>query len=208
MPRPLNRVVATVRGELADVRPAAISALVAGPAPFLHSPLAIVPPSMAATLSKGPILPEDELLVPPLFLIAVDLGNGRWSTIAPSEHEARGRLIRSLAFFAGTALIGVIAAFTLQGLVAPLGALAAAADRLGRGRETTDIPRPAIRELAAIYDAFEAMQRRLKRFVDERTLCWRRSPMICRTPLARLRLQAEFIATRTSARTCSTISPR
>jgi signal transduction histidine kinase len=134
-------------------------------------------------------------LVPPFFLITVELGNGRWLTVAPSHTGARARLLRSLAtVFAGTVLIGAIAVLTSRGLVSPLGALAAAADRLGRERETTELPRPRIPELAAIHDAFETMQRRLKRFVDERTHMLAAISHDLRTPLARLRLQAEFVA--------------
>jgi signal transduction histidine kinase len=55
-------------------------------------------------------------------------------------------------------------------------------------------PRPAIREFAAIHNAFETMQKRLKRFVDERTHTLAAISHDLRTPLTRLKLQAEFIA--------------
>ncbi|MGA7195537.1 sensor histidine kinase [Roseiarcus sp.] len=194
-PWPLNRVVATVRSKLADRPSAAVDAFFDGPWPLSGVASMTAPTGLQATWSEGPILPGEELLVPPLFLVTVDLGNGRWLTISPSERGARSRLLRSLAIvIAGTVLIGAIAVVTARGLVAPLGALAAAADRLGRERETTDIVRPAIPELAAIHDAFEAMQGRLKRFVDERTHMLAAISHDLRTPLARLRLQAEFVA--------------
>lgn len=193
-PWPLDRVIATVRRKLTDHPSAAIDGFLLAPWPTKEGGLVIAPAGLPAKLTAGPIVPGEELLVPPLFLITVDLGNGRWLTIAPDQAGSRGPLLRSLAIvFAGTVLIGAIAVLTSRGLVAPLGALATAADRLGRERETTDLPRPRIQELAAIHDAFEAMQRRLKLFVDERTHMLAAISHDLRTPLARLRLQVEFV---------------
>ena len=108
------------------------------------------------------------------------LGNSRWLTISPSERGARSRLLRSLAIvIAGTVLIGAIAVVTARGLVAPLGALAAAADRLGRERETPDIVHPAIPELAAIHDAFEAIKAASSASWTSAPICWRRSRTTC-----------------------------
>ena len=133
--------------------------------------------------------------MPPVFLIVVDLHNGRWLTIGPSHRAARRRLMQSLAFiFVGTLVIAAIAVLTARSLIAPLSALATAADALGRSPEIIETPRPAIRELAAIHNAFETMQKRLKRFVDERTHMLAAISHDLRTPLTRLRLQAEFIA--------------
>ena len=137
----------------------------------------------------------EDLLMPPIFLIGVDLHDGRWLTIGPSRTAAHRRLIQSLALiFAGTLVIAAIAVLTARSLIAPLSALATAADALGRSPEIIETPRPAIRELAAIHDAFDAMQKRLKRFVDERTRMLAAISHDLRTPLTRLRLQAEFIA--------------
>jgi signal transduction histidine kinase len=133
-------------------------------------------------------------LTPPTFRIVVDLHDGRWLTIEPSD-AAHGRLIQSLAFiFAGTLIVAAIAVLTARSLIAPLYAPATAADTLGRSREITETRRPSIPQLAAIHDAFVIMQRRLKRFVSERTLMLAAISHDLRTPLARLGLQAEFIS--------------
>ena len=50
-----------------------------------------------------------------------------------------------------------------------------------------------IREFAAIHSAFETMQKRLRRFVSERTHMLASISHDLRTPLTRLRLQAEFV---------------
>jgi signal transduction histidine kinase len=133
--------------------------------------------------------------VPPTFLITMDLHNGQWLTIGPSHRAARRRLMQSLAFiFIGTLVIAAVAVLTARSLIAPLSQLATAADALGRSPEIIETRRPAIRELAAIHKAFETMQKRLKRFVAERTHMLAAISHDLRTPLTRLRLQAEFIA--------------
>ena len=134
-------------------------------------------------------------MLPPTFLIGVDLHNGRWLTIEPSRRAARRRLAQSLAsIFLGTLLIAAIAVLTARSLIAPLSQLATAADALGRSPEIIETPRPAIREFAAIHSAFDTMQKRLKLFVNERTHMLASISHDLRTPLTRLRLQAEFIA--------------
>ena len=154
----------------------------------------VVPADASASLPSGPLRSGEDLLAPPIFLITADLHDGRWLTIEPSFRAQRRRLMRSLAFiFIGTLLIAAIAVLTARSLIAPLSQLATAADALGRSPEIIETPRPAIREFAAIHSAFETMQTRLKRFVGERTHMLAAISHDLRTPLTRLRLQAEFI---------------
>jgi signal transduction histidine kinase len=190
-PWPLNRVLATVRNEVGDLASASIEAVGMGPS---GEPVPVVPADAFATLLSGPLRSGEDLLLPPAFLIGVDLHNGHWLTIEPSRKAARRRLIQSLAsIFVGTLLIAAIAVLTARSLLAPLSQLATAADALGRSPEIIETPRPAIREFAAIHKAFETMQTRLKRFVGERTHMLAAISHDLRTPLTRLRLQAEFI---------------
>jgi signal transduction histidine kinase len=191
-PWPINRVLATVRSELGGADALSIEAAGMGPS---GERLPVVPADAFATLPSGPLQSGEDLLVPPIFQITVDLHNGRWLTIGPSHTAARRRLILSLAFiFAGTLVIAAVAVLTARSLIAPLSQLATAADALGRSPEIVETPRPAIRELAAIHKAFETMKSRLKRFVAERTHMLAAISHDLRTPLTRLRLQAEFVA--------------
>jgi len=154
----------------------------------------VVPADASEALPSGPLRSGEDLLAPPFFLIAADLHDGRWLTIEPSFRAQRRRLMRSLAFiFIGTLLIAAIAVLTARSLIAPLSQLATAADALGRSPEIIETPRPGIREFAAIHKAFETMQTRLKRFVGERTHMLAAISHDLRTPLTRLRIQAEFI---------------
>jgi signal transduction histidine kinase len=190
-PWPLKRVLATVGNELGGADAPSIEAVGVGP---WGEPVQVVPADAFATLPSGPLRAGEDLLVPPTFLIAVDLHNGRWLTIGPSHRAQRRRLMLSLAFiFAGTLVIAAIAVLTARSLIAPLSRLATAADALGRSPEIIETRRPEIREFAAIHKAFETMQKRLKRFVSERTLMLAAISHDLRTPLTRLRLQAEFI---------------
>jgi signal transduction histidine kinase len=191
-PWPLNRVLATIRNEVGDGASASIEAVGMGPS---GEPVPVVPADAFANLLSGPLRSGEDLLLPPVFLIAVDLHNGRWLTIEPSHRAARRRLAQSLAsIFLGTLLIAAIAVLTARSLLAPLSQLATAADALGRSPEIIETPRPAIREFAAIHSAFDTMQKRLKRFVSERTHMLASISHDLRTPLTRLRLQAEYIA--------------
>jgi signal transduction histidine kinase len=188
---PLNRVLATVRNELGGAAPPIEAG---GMGPPGESPQ-VMPAGAFATLPSGPLQSGEDLMVPPNFLIAAGLPDGRWLMIEPSFRTQRRRLMLSLAFiFAGTLLIAAIAVLTARSLIAPLSQLATAADALGRSPEIIETPRPAMREFAAIHSAFETMQKRLKRFVSERTLMLAAISHDLRTPLTRLRLQAEYIA--------------
>jgi signal transduction histidine kinase len=191
-PWPLNRVLATVRNEVGDAAALSVEAQGMGPS---GEPIPVVPADAFAALPSGPLRPGEDLLLPPVFLIAVDLHDGRWLTIEPSHRAARRRLAQSLAsIFLGTLLIAAIAVLTARSLLAPLSQLATAADALGRSSEIIETPRPGIREFAAIHSAFETMQKRLKRFVSERTHMLASISHDLRTPLTRLRLQAEYVA--------------
>ena len=191
---PLNRVLDTVRGELGEGGATRVEAVQTGP---WGTRAAVVPAGSLATLPGGPLRAGEDLLVPPGFRFAVDLGDGRLVAVEPSGRLERRRLLRSLALvFAGAAIVAAIAVMTARSLVRPLSALAAAADRLGRSREIAGTPPPAIPEFAAIHEAFEAMQQRLKRFVDERTRMLAAISHDLRTPLARLRLEAEYVVDR------------
>ena len=191
-PWPLNRVLATVRKEIGGAAGGlSVEAVGMGPS---GEPVRVVPADAFATLPSGPLQSGEDLLVPPDFLIVADLHNGRWLLIEPSRRAARRRLAMSLAFiFAGMLVIAAIAFLTARSLTAPLSQLATAADALGRSPGIVETPRPAIRELAAIHNAFDTMQKRLKRFVSERTQMLGAISHDLRTPLTRLRLQAEFI---------------
>jgi signal transduction histidine kinase len=90
---------------------------------------------------------------------------------------------------------GVIAGVVLvvRRLTAPLRELALAADRLGRGESVPSIADAGPEEVRRTTRAFNRMQERLKRFVDDRTRMLAAISHDLRTPITTLRLRAEFV---------------
>ncbi|HEY0622066.1 HAMP domain-containing sensor histidine kinase [Sphingomonas sp.] len=127
--------------------------------------------------------------------IAVRRSDGSWLVMNPHQTgDARWHYMRNLLAVAGNLLILAVFSFWMaRSIVAPLTRLANAAERLGRDREPTLIGDMRLPEFAAIAGTFNAMQLRLKRFVDERIQMLAAISHDLRTPLTRLRLLAEYI---------------
>lgn len=75
----------------------------------------------------------------------------------------------------------------------PLAKLARAADAVGRGTNVEPLREEGGRELRAATRAFNAMQERLRRYLDSRTRVLAAMSHDMRTPLTRLRLRVESI---------------
>ena len=90
-------------------------------------------------------------------------------------------------------LVAGMTVWLARGIVRPLEDLAAAAEKLGRDREPTLVDGFNTPELQAIGRSFNAMQLRLKRFVDDRLQMIAAISHDLRTPLTRLRLLAEYL---------------
>ena len=93
-----------------------------------------------------------------------------------------------------TALALVLAVLvTARRIVRPVRALALAADRLGRGEAVEPLPERGPDELRRATRAFNTMQARLRRFVDDRTRLLAALGHDLRTPITALRLRAELV---------------
>ncbi|SME97142.1 Signal transduction histidine kinase [Tistlia consotensis] len=136
---------------------------------------------------------EGTVIVSTGLEIAVGLGDGAWLTVGTRDDRSiLMPLLRNLIppVF-GIAIILLISYRGSRVLLRPLQQLAVAAERLGRERSIVPIPEMTIPEYKAIADSFAEMQRRLKRFVDERTQMLAAISHDLNTPLTRLRLLAE-----------------
>jgi signal transduction histidine kinase len=110
---------------------------------------------------------------------------------APMLHAA----LLSTSLMAGG--IAVVAMLLMRSLVAPLRALAKAADAIGRGPGITVAERGPD-EVRQVAQAFNAMQSRIGRLIADRTQALAAVSHDLRTPITRLRLRAGFIADRDS----------
>ncbi len=89
--------------------------------------------------------------------------------------------------------IMLVAALTVRRIARPLTALAAAAEKLGRGEAVEALDETGPREVRRTTAAFNAMQERLTRFVRDRTTMLAAISHDLRTPLTSLRLHAELV---------------
>ncbi|MBP7063975.1 ATP-binding protein [Ferrovibrio sp.] len=127
--------------------------------------------------------------------IAFRIGPQDWLLVTPkSDGQETVRMIRNvlLPLFA-VVMIGLLSIWVARGVVKPLDDLAAAAEKLGRDRELSLVGNFNAPELQAIGSSFNAMQLRLKRFVDDRLQMIAAISHDLRTPLTRLRLFAEYL---------------
>jgi signal transduction histidine kinase len=126
---------------------------------------------------------------------AVRLGDGRWlhvSTVLPDTGlELSPRLL--IALLVMVAMVAAVTAWAVRRMTAPLAALAIAADRLGRDVDAPSLPETGSAEIRRASHAFNTMQTRLRRLVDNRTQMLAAISHDMRTQLMLLRLRAETV---------------
>lgn len=127
--------------------------------------------------------------------IALHIAPGQWLLVAPrSDGNENMRMVRNVVVpLCAVVAIALFSIWLARGVVKPLDDLAAAAEKLGRDRELSLVEEFNAPELRAIGNSFNAMQRRLKRFVDDRLQMIAAISHDLRTPLTRLRLFAEYV---------------
>jgi len=129
--------------------------------------------------------------------------------LAPREGEQTGRWLNVRTVvrtqpptFEGLALASVITTavvlviiviFTVRRTTQPLRELAGAAERFGRGEAIAPLREHGPSDVRQTVAAFNAMQDRLKRFVDDRTRMLAAISHDLRTPITSLRLRAELV---------------
>lgn len=127
------------------------------------------------------------------IMVQVQLHDGQWVLFRyrlPSELlNWPGRLLLSLAVLILTvALVSIVA---VRWLMRPLSTLVQAADELGRDLHHPPLPEEGPAEVRRAAHAFNTMQRRLSRFVEERTRILAAVSHDLKTPLTRMRLRLE-----------------
>lgn len=127
--------------------------------------------------------------------IAVPLDNGRWLSVrtgVPTTHSKWG--VPFLISMMVTAILMVlVVVLVVRKLTAPLRKLEGAARKLGRGEAIEPLVEEGPKEVCNTIVAFNGMQDRLMRFVQDRTRMLAAISHDLRTPITTLRLRAEFI---------------
>jgi len=157
-------------------------------------PMVIILPTLPVVMRD--VLDERrENLLSSDLRIAFRIGPEDWLLVAPkSDGQETVRMIRNgLLPLLAVAMIAALSVWVARGVVKPLDGLAAAAEKLGRDRELSLVGDFNAPELQAIGSSFNAMQLRLKRFVDDRLQMIAAISHDLRTPLTRLRLFAEYV---------------
>jgi two-component system osmolarity sensor histidine kinase EnvZ len=122
-------------------------------------------------------------------LIAVQLPDGVLNVEVPRKRLYAGTIYLFVAWVVGTALLLFgIAALFMRNQVRAIRRLAGAAEAFGLGRDTGPIKPEGAAEVRQAATAFNRMQERIRRFLQQRTEMLAGVSHDLRTPLTRLRL--------------------
>jgi two-component system, OmpR family, sensor kinase len=153
---------------------------------------------LAPDIAEGGIIiganrerPDD----PHIALISMQLQDRSWinvSVINPAAEAAgsHGTLLSTSLMALGAVLVSIV---LVRWLAQPLSTFADAARRLYHGNETVIVPERGPREVRALAVAFNEMQRRIGRLIEDRTQALAAVSHDLKTPITRLRFRAEDI---------------
>jgi two-component system, OmpR family, osmolarity sensor histidine kinase EnvZ len=135
-------------------------------------------------------------------LIDVQLPDGVLEVQAPRKRLYTGTVFLFVAWLLGTALLLFgIAALFMRNQVRAIRRLAAAAEAFGMGRDTGPIKAEGAAEVRQAASAFNRMQERIRRFLQQRTEMLAGVSHDLRTPLTRLRLALAMLPVNAAAPT-------
>ena len=136
---------------------------------------------------EGPAQPGD-------LLVQVALPQGQWALLnvygSNFKHSWLRVAVRVGIWFL---IIGLLSVLAARRLAEPIDDFGRAAEQLGTGQNASPLAERGPRELRVATRAFNQMQERLRRFLEDRTRMLAAISHDLRTPLARLRLRAEFM---------------
>lgn len=137
--------------------------------------------------------PHEETFLLAPFQVIIHAKTGQWLTVQPGP--SRGLTYfqeRLLKWFAASVVALIpVAWFFSRGLAKPLTQFADAAERFGRDPRAPPMAVKGSSEITQAAAAFNEMQARLRRYVDDRTSMVAAIAHDLRTPLTRLRFRVE-----------------
>ena len=140
----------------------------------------------------------DKLPAEPKFSVSVRLNDGSWLNFLAAYMDTIDFWpVRSIAILS-LSIVGIVALsiWAIRRLTAPFRVFAAAATRLGTNVNTTPIKEHGPLDVRGAIRAFNDMQSRLQRFVEDRTQMLAAVSHDLRTPITRMRLRAECVKDR------------
>jgi signal transduction histidine kinase len=129
------------------------------------------------------------------FTVQIALRDGTWVTfdshLSPEATAVPLRLALTLLVLLGTVIL--LSLVAVRWVTGPLSALATAAEKLGNDINRPPLPETGPVEAQRAAKAFNTMQRRLSRFIADRTRIFTAMSHDLKTPITRLRLRAEML---------------
>ena len=146
----------------------------------------------------GPMGPGGMHRFPPhgiSFLVQVRLQDGTWATFDTQVNQESATLPWRMLLTLATLLAAVLllSYIAVRWVTRPLQLLATAADELGRDINRPPLPEGGPIEVSRAASAFNTMQTRLVKLIDERTRLLTAMSHDLKTPLTRMRLRAEML---------------
>lgn len=131
----------------------------------------------------------------PVLRTQVQLRDGRWARFDSDLPRASSTLPWRLALTLGVLLLAVLVLsyVAVRWVTRPLHVLATAAEALGKDINAPALPEEGPLEIQQAARAFNTMQARLARFIQDRTRVLAAMSHDLKTPITRMRLRAELM---------------
>lgn len=142
--------------------------------------------------AKVGVRDEEHFLIAP-FQVGVRQADGRWAVVRsqPAFGLSPWQQRVALWFVLSAIVMAPVAYVFARRLAAPIQLFADAAERLGRDPRAEPLPVKGPAEIRVAANAFNEMQERLRRYVEDRTAMVGAIAHDLRTPLTRLRFRIE-----------------
>ncbi|VAW11926.1 Sensor histidine kinase [hydrothermal vent metagenome] len=154
------------------------------------APTRIVPQALSYWATQGGSETPKELI-----LVSLRLNSDKWLNVATPVQAPPQFFSKRLWLSMAVMLIAVtlISVLIVRRMTEPLKHLSQAAEKLGTDVQGPAIPETGPQEVRRTAQAFNVMQNRIRRFVEDRTQMLGAIAHDLGTPITRLRLRAEFV---------------